>query len=134
MRRTLCLVLIMAWLCACDRTSPGPAAAPSAPASTDPDPAFVGRVWLSTTRGHPLGSMMIFLPDRTLVMGSCFEPYRIVQWGVAGEHIRWLEDTVPIEAAIEMPRPHQLVIRIAGRTQSYMAAGVPYKCPDPPAR
>jgi hypothetical protein len=98
------------------------------------NPAFVGKVWISTTRGHPVGSMLIFLPDRTLVMDSCFETYRLTKWGVAGDHIRWLEDTIPIEAAVEMPYPSQLILRIAGRdeAQSYVTATVPFTCPDMP--
>ena len=78
--------------------------------------------------------MLIFMPDRTLVMDSCFETYRLSKWGVAGERIRWLEDTIPIEAAVEMPRPTQLVLRVAGRDEeeSFTTAIVPYVCPDMP--
>lgn len=78
--------------------------------------------------------MLIFLPDRTLVMDSCFETYRLTKWGIAGERIRWLEDTIPIEAAVEMPRPNQLILNVAGidDEQSYMLATVPYTCPDMP--
>ena len=78
--------------------------------------------------------MLIFMPDRTLVMDSCHETYRLVKWGVAGERIRWMEDTIPIEAAVEMPRPTQLILRIPGidTEQSYMTASVPYLCPEMP--
>lgn len=120
-------------LAACDRS-----ATPMTPATTklvEPEnPAFVGKVWISTTPGKPLGSMLIFMPDRTLVMDSCFETYRLSKWGVAGERIRWLEDTIPIEAAVEMPRPTQLILRVAGRNEeeSFTTANVPYVCPDMP--
>lgn len=134
MKTRACIVLASTLLlAACDRGAP-----PSTPATTkliEPaNPAFVGKVWISTTPGKPLGSMLIFMPDRTLVMDSCFETYRLSKWGVAGERIRWLEDTIPIEAAVEMPRPTQLILRVAGRNEeeSFTTANVPYVCPDMP--
>jgi hypothetical protein len=77
---------------------------------------------------------MIFLPDRTLLMDSCFETYRVSKWGVAGDRIRWLEDTVPIEAEVVTPSKDELILRIAGqqREQRYMAMTDPYTCPDMP--
>ena len=68
----------------------------------------------STTRGSPLGSILIFLPDRTLLMDSCFETFRVSKWGVAGNRIRWVEDTIPIEAEVITPSPNELTLRIAG--------------------
>jgi hypothetical protein len=96
--------------------------------------AFVGRAWVSTTQGRPLGTMLIFLPNRTLLMDSCFETYRLAEWGVAGEHIRWREDTIPIEASVTLPGPDELQLQIIGQetAQTYIAASVPYVCPDMP--
>jgi hypothetical protein len=134
MKTRACIALASTLLlAACDRGS-----APMTPSTTklvEPaNPAFVGKVWISTTPGKPLGSMLIFMPDRTLVMDSCFETYRLSKWGVAGERIRWLEDTIPIEAAVEMPRPTQLILRVTGRNEeeSFTTANVPYVCPDMP--
>jgi hypothetical protein len=130
MKRVLSLALLIA-LVGCGR-EPTPVI-PSATSNEQPaDPPFVGKVWISATPGAAFGSMLIFLPDRTLVMDSCFETYRLVKWGIAGEHIRWLEDTIPIEAAVEMPRPNQLILRIAGSKieQTYYTAAVPYTCPS----
>jgi hypothetical protein len=127
-------LLALTILGACSREAPATATA-SAPKPSEPaNPEFVGKIWLSTTPGKPLGSMLIFLPDRTLVMDSCFETYRLSKWGVAGDRIRWLEDSIPIEAAVEMPRPHQLILRVAGQdeAQSFTTATVPYVCPDMP--
>ncbi|HEY5757645.1 MAG TPA: hypothetical protein VIU34_17575 [Steroidobacter sp.] len=98
------------------------------------DPRFIGKVWVSTTPGHSRGSLMIFLPDRSLLMDSCFETYRISQWGAAGDRIRWIEDTIPIEATISLPNENELRLQLAGqdRVQSFVTATVPYVCPDMP--
>ena len=140
--RTLFSFAMLA-LCACGG-SPAPSQ-PAAAASPPPppeasqrdepvNPAFIGRVWRATTRGGPLGSILVFLPDRTLLMDSCFETYRVSKWGVAGDRIRWLEDTIPIEAAVITPGKDELILRIAGqdREQTYIAMTDPYTCPDMP--
>ena len=128
-------------LCACGGGSPAPAqpaaaAQPQPAAATQGDepvnPAFIGRVWRSTKLGSPLGSILVFLPDRTLLMDSCFETYRVSKWGVAGDHIRWLEDTVPLEAEVITPSADELILKIAGREQRFMALTDPYTCPDMP--
>ena len=129
-------------LCACSGGSQAPsqtAAAAQPPPATatqgdDPvNPAFIGRVWRALDRGAPLGTIMIFLPDRTLLMDSCFETYRVSKWGVAGDHIRWLEDTVPIEAEVITPSKDELILRMgANLEQRYVAMTDPYTCPDMP--
>ena len=129
-------------LCACSGGSSAPAqpaAAQSQPAAANErdepvNPAFIGRIWRATTRGGPLGSILIFLPDRTLLMDSCFETYRVSKWGVAGDRIRWLEDTVPIEAEVVSPSKDELILRLAGqnREQTYIAMTDAYTCPDMP--
>ena len=139
--------IAMLTLCACGGpqapSQPAAAAAPTPPAppqaaqASDRDepvnPAFIGRVWRSTERSSPLGSIIVFLPDRTLLMDSCFETYRISQWGVAGDRIRWLEDTVPIEAEVVTPSKDELMLRIGqGREHRYIAITDPYTCPDMP--
>lgn len=129
-------------LCACSGGSQAPsqsaAAQAQSAAATERDepvnPAFVGRVWRTAERGVPLGAIIIFLPDRTLLMDSCFETYRVSKWGVAGDRIRWLEDTVPIEAEVVTPGKDELTLKIAGqnREQHYIAITDPYTCPDMP--
>jgi len=98
------------------------------------DPRFIGKIWISTTQGHARGSMLIFLPDRSLLLDSCFETYRISRWGAEGDRIRWIEDTIPIEATLSMPNQDELRLQVAGqdRVQSYVTATVPYVCPDMP--
>lgn len=145
-------------LCACDASSRGPRNATAGGEDAQPtsagnqaqagrtaesvtdglsqpvNPEFIGRVWVSTTPGSARGSILVFLPDRTLLMDSCFEPYRLTEWGIAGEHIRWIEDSIPIEAEVELPAKDSLRLRIVGqnRVQSYVAASPPYVCPDMP--
>jgi hypothetical protein len=129
-------------LCACSGGSQAPsqsaAAQAQSAAATERDepvnPAFVGRVWRTAERGVPLGAIMISPPDRTLLMDSCFETYRVSKWGVAGDRIRWLEDTVPIEAEVVTPGKDELTLKIAGqnREQHYIAITDPYTCPDMP--
>jgi len=94
---------------------------------------FVGKVWVAAMPGSAHGSMLIFLANGTLVMDSCFEPYRLSQWGMAGDHVRWLEDTIPIEAEVSVRFNSSLRLRISGQEERiYIAASVPYTCPDMP--
>lgn len=120
----------------CGQPAPAPPPAPPGAAADEPekDPPFVGKIWISTTPGRARGSLLIFLPDRTLLTDSCFETYRLSKWGGNSERIRWIEDSIPIEAEVAMPRKDQLVLHIAGQDhdQSFTAASVPYVCPDIP--
>ena len=115
-------------------SGPAPQAASLSESELPANGAFVGRAWISTTPGRPLGTLLVFLPNRTLLMDSCFETYRISEWGVAGGNIRWREDTIPIEASVSLPGPNELTLHIVGqeRAQTYIAASVPYVCPDMP--
>jgi len=127
---------VLVALSACNGKPPPPATLPAIAASAeDPLPAggkFMGRMWMLAMPGAPLGSFIIFLPDRTLLMGSCVETYRLSEWGVADGKIRWREDIVPVEAEVTVPRPSQMELRLPGRdtTQSYVLASAPYVCPD----
>jgi hypothetical protein len=126
-------------LSGCEQQQPQNATAPqaaTAPGGADYGlPSFVGKMWMTATYGQPRGSIRIFLPDKTLLMDSCSETYRIVEWGVVSENtIRWREETVPVEAQYEQPTPDRLILRIAGldEEQTYVAASAPYVCPDMP--
>jgi hypothetical protein len=105
---------------------------PAAERDEPADSSFIGRVWISTTQGSARGSILVFLPDRTVLMDSCFETFRISQWGVAGDHIRWIEDTIPIEAKVTMLGKDEMRLEVAGHVKSFVAAPVPYVCPDMP--
>src|SRR5690606_31526051 len=95
---------------------------------------FIGKVWVSTTPGSSRGSIIVFLPDRSVLQASCSQMFRLSKWGVAGDRIRWIEQTLPIEAEVVMPAKDMLQLHIAGvdRVQSYVTASVPYACPTPP--
>lgn len=98
-------------------------------------PPFVGKIWVSTTPGAARGSIKVFLPDKSLLMTSCFETFRIAEWGVVGDDaIRWREDTIPIQAQYEQPTKDSLRLKIGGidQVQSYVSASVPYVCPEMP--
>lgn len=130
-RATIALLLGLA-VAACNQSTTSqmpPAAAPTA-SEAPPDPAFVGKVWVSVTPGDPRGSIIVFLPDRSLLMTSCQETYRLSRWDITGDTIRWIENTVPIQADVSMPRPNELNLEIAGRdrVQAYMAAPIPHVC------
>ena len=141
-RWTILAVLGMSSACskpqAPAQTTPPPAPATetsnTAELGQPADPRFIGKIWISTTQGQPRGSMLIFLPDRSLLMDSCFETYRISNWGAEGDRIRWIEDAIPIEATLSMPNDDELRLQVAGqdRVQSYVTATVPYVCPDMP--
>ena len=143
MRNQLTASLLLLALLGCSRPAPPAPPAPAANAQTPPaesapadlaDPSFIGRVWMSTKPGSARGSMLVFLPDKTLMVDSCFETYRLSKWGVVGEdRIRWIEDTIPIEAQVVVEGPHALRLRIAGHDDhTYISASVPYVCPDMP--
>lgn len=124
----------MAGLAGCGKRPAPPAATANTESPAPADGLFMGRMWISTTAPAPHGSFMIFLPDHTMLMGSCVETYRLSEWGVAGDKIRWREDTIPIEAAVTMPRRNEMRLQIAGQDheQSFVLASAPYVCPDMP--
>jgi hypothetical protein len=112
-----------------------PPAPPPVAASPDALPAFVGKVWVTTTPGKARGSILVFLPDKTVLIDSCFEGFRVAEWGVISENrIRWREDTVPIEAEYSQSSPDVLQLKPVGTSEpdSYVRAAVPYVCPDMP--
>jgi hypothetical protein len=55
--------------------------------------------------------------------------------GVAGDRIRWLEDTVPIEAEVVTPGRTSSPCKIAGQNREQRLTSRstdPYTCPDMP--
>jgi hypothetical protein len=104
--------------------------------SRDRQPAFVGKVWLSTDPAAAPGTLRILLPDGTLVMDSCGEVYRLARWRAIDERrIEWQEDTARIEANVTQVGSDQLQLRlhlVGGeiKEENYRLASVPFVCPD----
>lgn len=109
--------------------------APSTPPETEALPAngaFVGRAWIRTSGGPERGSVLVFLPDRTLIIDPCPGALRVTQWGVVNGRVRWTEQagSIPIEADIMLPGRDELRLGIVGRNQeTYIAASPPFACP-----
>ena len=80
-------------------TAPAPAGAQAREAQS-----FVGKTWISTDPTAAANTLRIFLPDGTLVMGSCTETYRLASWRSTGaQRIEWREDTARIQAEVSLP-------------------------------
>ncbi len=129
----LCLLPV---LCACEGETQPPAATPTTTSVDEPAlPSFVGTIWVSTTPGHARGSILVFLPDRTVLHDSCFETFRVSKWGIISPtRIRWIEDTIPIEAEYSQPSRDELILEPVGtgRRETYVSISAPYVCPDMP--
>ena len=117
--------------------APSPAAPASAPAAEPASSAqaFVDHVWRDTNPAAASGTLRVFLPDGTLVMTSCVETYRLTRWTPVGDRrIRWQEDSAVIEADVVRATASELHLRLhlAGqiRDEHYVAATVPFVCPD----
>ena len=130
--------LVVAGLAACGGPSVPAPVSTAPPAGTGigtsaaaSDPPFVNKFWITTTPGMALGSMVLFLSDRTMLMTSCVETYRLTKWDFSGDRMRWIEESIPIEAVFTMPRSNELRLAIAGqdRVQAYQLSQVPYVCP-----
>lgn len=139
MRHTaIVLMSMLLSLCACDEgdddLSPNTsvAAPPAGGAAAPARGAFIGRAWVAMSAGAERGSVIAFLADRTFLMSACPGPLKISQWGVAGDRIRWLEDSIPIEAEVTLRSKDELLLRIVGRDRPhlYVAVSPPFACPE----
>lgn len=132
-RRFLALCLLP-MLCACEAETEAPAPTPTSTSADEPAlPSFVGTIWVSTTPGHARGSILVFLPNRTVLRDSCFETFRVSKWGIISPtRIRWIEDTIPIEAEYSQPSRDELIFEPVGtgRRETYVSVSAPYVCPD----
>ena len=119
-----------------DPPSPPPARAAGGTAAAAAS-ALTNRIWIRTSPDPPLGSMLIFLSDGTLLQDSCWETYRLSQWRADGlDTIRWQEDTAEVRATVVKLTEADLTLRldlVSGvGIATYVAATVPYVCPDLP--
>ncbi|GLK85415.1 hypothetical protein [Ancylobacter defluvii] len=113
----------------------GAASAATKPVAAAADP-LVGRVWVETRPASDLpGTMLVFLPDGTLLMDSCWETYALRKWSrTAPDAIAWDEDGARLTAKVQSVSPTQLTLKVqAGKDvveHRYSLAKVPYVCPD----
>jgi hypothetical protein len=126
----------VALLAACTQRAVPPAASTASGAATAGS-ALTNRIWLKTSPDPPLGSMLIFLADGTLVQDSCWETYRLSRWRADGvDMLYWREDTAEIAATIVKLTEVNLTLQLDGpggpATSTYAGATVPYVCPDMP--
>ena len=95
------------------------------------------RVWTQADEGGLPGVMKIFLSDGTLVQDSCWETHRLDKWELTSDTaLKWNEDGMDINADIVSLSDAELVLslKLGGNAQEekYVAATVPYLCPDMP--
>ncbi len=111
-------------------------APPAADAGAAPA-LLTDRVWTRSDAGAPPGVLWIFLSNGTLVQDSCWETHRLSRWAAdASGELRWQEDSAEIRATIAELTQQSLVLRLqlvgGVEEQRYVAATVPYLCPDMP--
>lgn len=116
-----------------------PAMAEEAAADQSPlKRSFTNRVWVKEDSGSDLpGVMRIFLSDGTLVQDSCWETHRLSNWTMTGDTaLSWNEDGTDIAASIVSVSNDalHLQLKLGGNTveERYVAATVPFVCPDMP--
>lgn len=95
------------------------------------------RVWTKADDGGLPGVMKIFLSDGTLVQDSCWETHRLDKWELTSDSaLKWNEDSIEIAADIVSLSDAELVLNLKLRggdqEEKYVAAAVPYLCPDVP--
>jgi hypothetical protein len=95
------------------------------------------RVWTKAEDSGLPGVMRIFLSDGTLVQDSCWETHRLSQWELTSDTaLRWNEDGMDIDADIVSLSDAELVLSLklgsSAQEEKYIAATLPYVCPDMP--
>jgi hypothetical protein len=95
------------------------------------------RVWTRAEDNGLPGVMKIFLSDGTLVQDSCWETHRLSPWELVSDSaLKWNAVGMDINAEIVSLSDAELVLslKLAGGAQEekYVAATVPYVCPDMP--
>lgn len=136
--RTALFALLAVWGVS---TSPVvPALAEEVPAEAKEEAGEDGltnRVWTREDDGGLPGVIRIFLSDGTLVQDSCWETHRLSSWSMVSDTaLRWNEDGMDIDADIVALSAEDLVLRLnlpgGAVEERYVAASVPYVCPDMP--
>ncbi|HEX8271493.1 MAG TPA: hypothetical protein VF615_02505 [Longimicrobiaceae bacterium] len=96
---------------------------------------LTGRVWMRVQPAEPAGSFRVFLPNGSVLTGSCRETYRVDPWRMSSaSRLTITEGTEAIPADVSF-RGEELRLRIRlvrGGTleERYRPARVPYLCPE----
>ena len=98
--------------------------------------SFTNRVWTKADGDLP-GVVRIFLSDGTLVSDSCWETHRLSPWTMTSDTaLSWDEDGMEIKAEVVSVSATDFVLKldlVGGPIEEhYVAATVPYLCPDMP--
>nr|AIA17831.1 hypothetical protein [uncultured bacterium] len=100
--------------------------------------SFTNRVWVKEDANNDLpGVMKIFLSDGTMVQDSCWENHRLSNGTMSGDAgLTWNEDGMDIPATIVSVSSTELHLQLTLGSdkvdEHYVAATVPYTCPDMP--
>ncbi|HEU4603609.1 MAG TPA: hypothetical protein VFS24_16665 [Steroidobacteraceae bacterium] len=116
-------------LAGCQKACPP---APPPPPSAEGLPGFVNTAWVATSAGKR-GSILVFLPDKTVVIDSCGGGFLVSQWGIISDNrIRVAEGAVPTEYEYSQSGAEVLELKPVGSNEpdTYVRAVVPYKCPE----
>lgn len=113
------------------------AASESTVESKTSKPGLTDRVWTKAEDNGLPGVMRIFLSDGTLVQDSCWETHRLSAWELTSDTaLKWNEDGMDINADIVSLTDAELVLSLqlvgGAQEEKYVAATVPYLCPDMP--
>ena len=138
------LVLGLALLLGCEASpdSPLPADGATSEAAAEngaleESRVLTNQVWVRADSTGMPGVLRVFLADGTLLMDSCWETYRLSEWSMEPDStLRWQEDTAEIRADVVTLNEEELVLRLnltsGAEEQRFVAASVPYVCPDMP--
>ena len=138
------LVLGLALLLGCEASPDSPLPADSATSEAAAENgapaesrALTDQVWVRADSTGMPGVLRVFLADGTLLMDSCWETYRLSEWSMEPDStLRWQEDTAEIRADVVTLNEEELVLRLnltsSAEEQRFVAASVPYVCPDMP--
>jgi len=105
--------------------------------TTGPASGLINRVWTKADSDGLPGVIRVFLSDGTLISDSCWETHRLSPWKMLSDNaLTWNEDGTDISAKIASLSAEKLtlILDLKGGAveEHYVAAPVPYVCPDMP--
>ena len=109
--------------------------APEASGAAQRTGRLTDRVWIRVRPAEPAGSFRVFLPNGSVLTGSCRETYRVDPWRmISASRLTITEGTEAIPADVAFQgselRLRLRLARGATREERYRPARVPYQCPE----